>query len=67
MSVEKSEYFIPNVVGELVNEKVARVKVLPTNESWFGVTYRQDIQRGREAIRDLVNQGIYQDNLWGVE
>jgi UTP-glucose-1-phosphate uridylyltransferase len=66
-NIEKNEYFIPNVVGELVNESVARVKVLPTNESWFGVTYRQDVQRSREAIIDLVNQGIYQDNLWCVE
>ena len=37
--IEKAEFLLPVVVEEMLNEKRARVKVLSTNERWFGVTY----------------------------
>ena len=42
----KAEFLLPDIVGDLVQEKKARVKVLPTNEKWFGVTYQADRPRG---------------------
>ena len=58
------EYFLPEVVGELVVEGKATVKVLSTDEQWFGVTYRQDRLRVKRAIQDLVSRGVYPSNLW---
>lgn len=63
--LQEAEYFLPDVIGDLIQEKKARVKVLPTNERWFGVTYKQDILGVRQAIRDLIHRGIYPENLWG--
>jgi hypothetical protein len=63
----KAEYFLPEAVGDLVAEGKATVRVLPTDEQWFGVTYRQDRLRVKHAIQDLVGRGIYPDNLWGTE
>jgi dTDP-glucose pyrophosphorylase len=59
-----AEFFIPDVVNQLLEEKKARVKVLQTQEQWFGVTYKEDKSRVKLAIRELIEQGIYPDGLW---
>jgi len=60
----KSEFFIPAVVDRLIQNNKARVKVLATNESWFGVTYRQDKIKARQCIKTLIKQGVYPERLW---
>lgn len=64
--LDTAEFFLPEVVGDLVREGRARVRVLPTPERWFGVTYRPDRDRVRQAIRGLIRQGVYPENLWGT-
>ena len=64
-NIQKAEYFLPDVVGDLIRENKARVRVLSTNERWFGVTYKQDKPRAKQAIRDLIRRGVYPENLWG--
>jgi len=61
----KAEFFVPTVVNDLVAEGRARVRVLPTPERWVGVTYREDLQSVRRAIRALVDRGVYPERLWG--
>ncbi|MEI7947809.1 MAG: sugar phosphate nucleotidyltransferase [bacterium] len=61
----KAEWYIPFVVDELVKEGQADVVVLPTESSWFGVTYREDKPRVVEAIQKLVNTGVYPSQLLG--
>ena len=60
----KSECYIPNTVGELVRAGQARVKVLRSRDSWFGVTYREDRPRVVESIRRLIADGLYPERLW---
>ncbi len=60
----KKELFIPKVVNELVARDIASVKILPSSDQWFGVTYREDKPVAVEHIRKLVEQGVYPDNLW---
>jgi NDP-sugar pyrophosphorylase family protein len=60
----KSECYIPNTVGELVRAGQARVKVLHSRDSWFGVTYREDRPRVVESIRGLIAKGLYPERLW---
>lgn len=59
------EYLLPDLVGELVSEGKARVKVLREDAQWFGVTYREDRKTVQQAIRALVQRGVYPDDLWG--
>lgn len=63
-NILKAEFLIPEVVGELIREKRARVKVLPTRERWFGVTYPEDRPLFKAAILALVEAGIYPRDLW---
>lgn len=60
----KSEFYIPMVVGELVREGRARVKVLRSDDSWYGVTYKDDLASVRSAVAALVRQGKYPKALW---
>ena len=60
----KSECFIPLTVGQLIGEKVATCRVLRTDSSWFGVTYREDKEVVQRSIADLVERGDYPSNLW---
>ncbi len=60
----KTECYIPNTVGDLVRDGQARVKVLRSRDSWFGVTYREDRPRVVESIRGLISSGQYPERLW---
>ena len=60
----KSEFYIPTAVFELLNQNKATVKVLQSNESWFGVTYREDKADVIRKIRLLVDRGVYPESLY---
>ena len=60
----KSECYIPSTVNDLVVVGQAKVKVLRTNDFWFGVTYREDRPQVVESIRQLIAQGKYPEKLW---
>jgi dTDP-glucose pyrophosphorylase len=60
----KSECYIPITVNDLVAAGEARVKVLRTGDSWFGVTWREDRPRVVESIRQLIARGDYPEKLW---
>jgi NDP-sugar pyrophosphorylase family protein len=62
--ITKAEFLIPEVVGDLIREKRARVKILPTRERWFGVTYPEDRPAFRQAILELIEAGAYPRDLW---
>ena len=60
---QKAELYIPSVVMNLIKEERARVQVIPTNERWVGVTYREDLPTVRSALGELVKRGTYPSNL----
>ncbi len=60
----KKECYIPSTVNEMLLAGEARVKVLHSNDSWFGVTYREDHAQVVESIRCLIQNGKYPERLW---
>lgn len=60
---EKTEFYLPFAVNELLAAGEAGVRVLPTDDSWFGVTYREDKPRVQAAIAALVANGVYPSPL----
>lgn len=59
----KDEYLLPTVVDERIH-RGATVKVLSTDERWFGVTYQADLPTVQSSIRALHNQGVYREPLY---
>ena len=60
----KAEFYIPSVVNDLIEEKRAKVKVLHSKASWFGVTYKEDKAGVMHNIQALVSTGKYPEKLW---
>lgn len=60
----KAEYFLPGVVDELIKEGKATVKVLPSSDKWFGVTYKEDKEGVMDALRSMKDKGFYPEYLW---
>lgn len=60
----KSEYFLPFVVDELVKQHQATVRVLTSQDRWYGVTYKEDKPTVVNAIKALQEQGVYPQKLW---
>ncbi|MBQ7935204.1 MAG: nucleotidyltransferase [Clostridia bacterium] len=62
----KGEFFLPMVVDELLQDKEATVKVLHSDDKWFGVTYKEDKPTVMAGIQALKDAGVYPEKLWEV-
>ena len=60
----KAEFYIPNIVSEIVKSNRATVEVLKSDAQWFGVTYKDDKPIVQKAIEQLKNNSIYPKHLW---
>ncbi len=61
---DKGEFFIPAIVSELINEGIATVKVLPSCDKWYGVTYKEDKPDVMQAMKEKIAMGQYPEKLW---
>ncbi len=65
MTDPKAEFFIP-IIGDLfVKSRNGKIRIIPTDAQWFGVTYKEDAPIVKENLNDLVRGGEYPENLWG--
>ena len=60
----KAEYLLPKIIDKLVHEGKAKVRVLDTPDKWFGVTYKEDKQAVVDAIKGLIDAGVYKEKLF---
>lgn len=63
-NLEKCEYLIPDILFMTINDKYATCDVLATTANWYGVTYKEDADSVKAALSNMVNEGIYPNNLW---
>ena len=61
---QKCEYFLPEVVSDLLKEEKATAAVLKSADKWYGVTYREDKPVVVAAIQKMKDEGIYPKKLW---
>lgn len=62
--LDKCEYLIPDVLFKTIDDNYATCKVIPTTATWYGVTYKEDADSVKKALKDLVDSGEYPNNLW---
>ena len=58
-----AEYLLPNAVGEMIRAGRGSVRVLPTQEHWFGMTYAEERLLAQQRIRELIAGGRYPERL----
>ena len=62
----KDELYLPSVINNMIKKDEALVKVLKSNERWYGVTYNEDKKSVQKAIKELTCKGLYPEDLWEV-
>lgn len=60
----KAEFLIPTFIGKLLAEEKMSVKVLRTNDTWYGMTYREDVAAVKECFREMLKAGVYREDLF---
>lgn len=60
----KAEFLLPIFIGELLKENKVSVKVVPSSDKWFGVTYKEDKPFVVESFKKLISDGVYSKNLF---
>ncbi|MCI5868582.1 MAG: nucleotidyltransferase [Dorea sp.] len=60
----KAEYLLPTLIGELLRNGTYTVKALPTQDQWFGVTYKEDKLMVVKSFRKLLEDGVYEEELF---
>ncbi len=59
-----SEFLLPIYIDELLKTKKAEVQVMKTTASWFGVTYQEDKEAVIQSFKELIDRGVYKENLY---
>lgn len=60
----KDEFLLPIFIDQLLQQKRVSVRVLQTPDQWFGVTYKEDRDAVMQSIRDLIENGAYEKDLY---
>ena len=63
-NLETCEYLLPEVLSDYSEKNNIGVKVIPTSAVWKGVTYASDLEELKEYIRELIDKGVYPENLY---
>ena len=61
----KAEFYISSFANDLINSGTASFEVLPNDEKWYGVTYREDKEMVEAAFAEMTGKGVYPVGLWG--
>ena len=60
----KAEYLIPIFIGELLEQGKMSVKVLKTNDTWYGMTYHEDVAAVKDSFKNMLENGVYKMDLF---
>lgn len=60
----KAEYLIPIFIGQLLDQDKMSVKVLKSNDTWYGMTYKEDVAAVKESFSEMLNDGLYREDLY---
>ena len=60
----KAEYYLPTAITDIITNHAVDVPVIETPDQTYGVTYKEDKVTVKEAIRQMIDGGLYPKNLW---
>ncbi len=55
----RAEYLIPIFIGQLLEQGKMFVKVLKTNDTWYGMTYHEDVAAVKDSFKKMLKNGVY--------
>ena len=60
----KKEFLVPVLIDKLIHTGLVQVSILPTDEKWIGITYREDTEAAIAAFAKMTKEGVYPEKLW---
>jgi hypothetical protein len=60
----KAEYLIPTFIGELLEQGKMSVKVLRSNDTWYGMTYKEDVASVKDSFHQMLEKDVYKADLF---
>ena len=63
-NIEKDEFYIPSVIDKMIKDGKKKVRMYDTSAVWYGMTYREDKEKVMNAIKQMVEDGVYPKELW---
>ena len=60
----KAEYLIPTFIGGLLDAGKISVKVLRSNDTWYGMTYHEDVASVKDSFKKMLEIGLYKTDLF---
>lgn len=63
-SLDTCEMLLPNILTDMINENKIKIKVVPTEEKWMGITYKEDLDNLKNYLKELRDKGIYPEKLY---
>ena len=63
-NLESCEYLLPDVLGDMLNKNLIKIKLITTNAVWNGVTYREDLDEIKKYISKCIEEGVYPNKLY---
>ena len=63
-SLDSCEYVLPEMIGEFIEENKADVTIIPTNDKWIGITYKEDLIPAQKSFQKMFEDGLYPDDIW---
>ena len=58
------EYFLPDIITNMIKDKTAKFKLIPTKSKWMGVTYKEDLKDLKEYLKSEIEKGTYPNKLY---
>lgn len=63
----KAEYLIPIFIGQLLDQGKMSVKVLKSNDTWYGMTYKEDVAAVKESFSEMLKDGLYKESKMNLK
>lgn len=63
-NLETVEYLMPEVLSHQIKSNKADVEVIETSSKWYGMTYKEDKEEVENAIKNMIDEGLYPSKLW---
>ena len=63
-NLDDFEFQIPDILDTCLKKNIKTIDVIKTTSTWYGMTYKEDQKDVEKAIKDLIEKGVYKENLW---
>lgn len=63
-NMDTCEMLLPDILDEMIKNNEVKIRVIPTESKWYGVTYRDDLKLLKNSIQNLIDTGEYDNKLW---